>query len=313
MLRDLRPAALCIVLTFFGIAAAPAASQQERNEDAKATRDNAPVVTKPLVPSRLYRHAPAQQATRYQTPRYQTPRYIARYRYRPGYDNLRYGSTLRFRDDEPYAHDAYADAIEQAYQQGLADGRDEERFQIQAERGHAGYQNAMAAGHAEFRTGHYGSAARNFVFAATLDQGDPTSRLCTAHTQVALGEYESAAKLVRRALSLQPRLLFLSLKIRSAYGMPADFDAHFATLREAAEADPQQAGRWLLVGYYYYFSGDVPSAKTALARAVELSGGDRQIKRFYELTRMTADTPVEKAPVEKAPLEKAAVRTGKGI
>ncbi len=268
---------------------AVAAPNETPPEDEQTAIDRGEVAAKPPTPARLYREdAEHDRSSRPQ-------RYIPRYRYRPGYDADRYGSYLRYRGitvaPTLIVEGAYDDEIERAYQQGLADGRHQERFEVQAERGLAGYQRAMAKGHEHFVAGRYGSAARDFILAATLNQGDPTSRLCATHTQVALGEYEAAAKLLRRALSLQPRLLYLPLDIRSAYGRDADFETHFATLRQAAECEPQDADRWLLVGYYYYYTGDTAHATQALGRAVALSRQDRQIKRFFDLARMTTDPP----------------------
>ncbi len=181
----------------------------------------------------------------------------------------------------------YTERFERAYRQGLADGRDYERFEIQAERGLAAYQDAMFSGHAAFTDGAYGLAARQFLLAATLNQGDPASRLCAAHAQTALGDYRPAVRLLRRAFELQPKLVYLPLDIRGAYGENADFAKHRSALRKTT-ASENNGDLWLLLGYYYYYTNHMSKAAAALSNAVKLQPEDPLAARLAALARMSA-------------------------
>jgi tetratricopeptide (TPR) repeat protein len=210
--------------------------------------------------------------------------YAGRYgHYRPYYD--RYGNNRLYRESfDGSNYGSYSLRLDHAYDLGVAPREIQERIAAQAERALTNYQDVMNAGHDAFSGGHYGQAARYFLLASQLNHGDPSSRLCAAHAQTALGQYQSAAGLVHRAFDLQPKLAYLPLDIRDAYGPASDFADHLAGLREAVEAagDPDL---WFLLGYYYHNSGELDLAASALAQARQLNPNDRIITRFAEVAR----------------------------
>ena len=234
------------------------------------------------------------------------PRYLDPRRHRPRYDDGRYRGYRRlYRDDYtyrfgvPYHDDDYAYDLERAYRQGMADGRNYERFEIQAERGLSAYRRAMVDGHGAFALGEYGPSARHFLLAATLNQGDPAARLCAAHAQIALGNYDAAVRLLRRALELQPRIAYLPIDVRKAYGKPGDFGKHVAALREAVKAETEDAELHFLLGYYYFFSGDMAMAAQSLGEASRLAPGDSVIGLLADVAKLTAPTQQNPAPKQK--------------
>ena len=233
-------------------------------------------------------------------------RYLDPRRHRPRYDAGRYRGYRRYYDDAytyrygvPYRDDDYDYEFERAYRQGLADGRNFERFEIQAERGLSAYRRAMGDGHAAFGAGDYGLAARNFILAARLNQGDPAARICAAHAQVALGHYDPAMRLLRRAFELQPRLAYLPIDIRKAYGQAGDFTKHVATLRAAVKADPHDARLCFLLGYYYFFSNEMERAAEMLGEAARLQPDDSLIELLGDVARLTSPSPPERSREKK--------------
>lgn len=238
------------------------------------------------------------------------PRYLDPYRHRPrGYarrfGRLRayYHDNYTYRFGVPYYGDPYGYDLERAYRQGLADGRNFERFEVQAERGLATYQQAMATGHAAFAAGDYGLAVRQFLLAVTTNQGDPTSRLCAAHAHVALGDYQPAARLLKRAIELQPKLIYLPMDIRNAYGNRTDFLKHIEALRDAVDSDADNGDLWFVLGYCYFFSNNMTKAAESLASAAGLRTDDKIVVRLADLARVSAQRS-EKAPTERKSLRR---------
>jgi len=223
------------------------------------------------------------------------PRYLDPYRHDSWHGRRSYyGGHRRYYYDDysyrfgvPYGGDPYGDDLERAYRQGTSDGRNFERFEIQAERGLEAYLDAMDEGHAAFSQGAYGPAARHFLLAAELNQGDPSARLCAAHCQMAIGRYDATVRLLRRAFELQPKIVYLPLDVRAAYGVTGDFERHLAALRQAVDGNKQSADLWLLLGYYDYFSGNQAEAAEALARAGKLRAGDRLIESLSRMALMS--------------------------
>ncbi len=211
---------------------------------------------------------------------------------RPYYPR-RYGSMAPF-GYSPWAADPYpfwgagTNVFDEGYIGGFHDGRRFQEWQQKAELGLGSYLKAMEQGGAAFRSGDYGAAARHFILAAKLNQGDPASRLHVVHALVALGHYEDAVPALRRALQLQPRLVYLPLDIRGEYGRPGDFPEHLSKLTAAADQDADDAGRCLLLGYYQFFSGSGAEAASSLARAVELAPTDSAARDLYQAARLSA-------------------------
>ncbi len=220
---------------------------------------------------------------RYLDSYYQRPRSYLKREARPRRYHWYYEDDYTYRFGPRRYGDRTADDVERAYRQGVADGQSYERFEIQAERGLATYRRAMADGHSEFEAGRYEVAARHFLLAATVNQGDPASRLCAAHAHFALGEYEPAVRLLRRAFELQPKWLYLPMDIRGAYGNLEDFSKHLTALRRAADQDAGNAILWLLLGYCHYFSGDVKGAIEMMTNAMELEPKDEFLLRLADL------------------------------
>ena len=236
------------------------------------------------------------------------PRYLDPYRHRPRGYARRFGRLRAYYHDDytyrfgvPYHGDPYGYDLERAYRQGVADGRNFERFEIQAERGLATYQQAMATGHAAFAAAEYGLAVRQFLLAAAANQGDPTSRLCAAHAHVALGDYEPAARLLRRAIELQPKLIYLPMDIRNAYGDRADFPRHLENLRDAVNFDTDNGDLWFVLGYCYFFSNNMTRAGEALENAARLRPDDKIVARLADLAQTSAP-PSKRAPTRVKPL-----------
>jgi len=198
----------------------------------------------------------------------------------------------------PYAYGAYPyygqGVFDEGYVGGFDDGQRFQKWQEQTERGLRSYLTAMHGGQEAFRQADYDVAARQYMLAAKLNQGDAASRLHCVHAFTALGHYAEAVPALRRALQLQPKLVFLPLDIRDEYGAAGDFDAHLQQLTGAAQEPGTDAGLWLLLGYYQFFSGRGSEAVASLEKAAALAPKDSAVGTLLEAARLSA--PVRRAP-----------------
>lgn len=185
-----------------------------------------------------------------------------------------------------YADRSYS--FDEGYWQGERDGRRLAEWEQSVELGSASYLSGMRNGLAAFRQGDYATAVRQFILAANLNQGDAASRLHAAHAMVALGHYDEAAPAVRRAIQLQPQLVYLSLDIRADYGVKQDFDVHYAKLKSATEQQADHPDLWFLLGYYQFFSGRAQDAYPSLKKSDELAPGSRTTQRLLDAAKLSA-------------------------
>ena len=210
----------------------------------------------------------------------------------------RYPRGRRHWGPDPYEYRDWGTGVfDDGYIGGFHDGRRFQKWQTKAELGLNSYLKAMELGAASVRDGDYGAAARQFILAAKLNQGDAASRLHAVHALTALGHYTDAVPALRRALQLQPRLVYLPLDIRGEYGRPTDFATHLRKLTEAAEQNPNDAGLWLLLGYYQFFCGSRPEAVRSLRRAAQLAPDDAAAGRLFQAARLS--TPADQTPAKK--------------
>ncbi|MHC4066036.1 MAG: hypothetical protein ACYSUI_16275 [Planctomycetota bacterium] len=222
------------------------------------------------------------------------PYYPRRYGHSRPYD---YG----YGQDYPHAvgyADYGTDVFDDGYGVGFHDGRRFQQWQTRAELGLNSYLKAMREGLARFQQGDYAAATRQFILAAKLNQGDAASRLRAVHAMTALGHYSAAVPALRRALQLQPKLVYLPLDIRSDYGPASDFDAHLKKLAESAHKVGDDAGLWLLLGYYEFFSDSAAEAVVSLTRAADLDPHDSAVDKLLEVARLSAPAaqPAESKP-----------------
>jgi hypothetical protein len=190
------------------------------------------------------------------------------------------------------AYDPPADT----YIQGRYDQRQFQEWKESHDKGLNAYAAAMSEGLERFRETAYAEAVGAFVRAAELNQGDPAARLHAAYALVAIGNYEDAVLMVRRAIQLQSRLLYLPLSIREEYGPQVDFDAHLERLRKAASEADEDPGLWMLLGYYECFSGNRPAATEALTKAQKLAPRDPLINDFLRAARLLTPSHQQSRP-----------------
>jgi len=222
---------------------------------------------------------------------------------RPYYPRRYYGAPPAYRwspyDAAPYyAHEQ--EYFDDGYTEGFHDGRRLQKWDQQAELGLNSYLKAMQAGVGSFRVGDYSTAARQFMLAAELNHGDAACRLHVVHAFTALGHYSAAVPALRRALQLQPKLAYLPLDIRTEYGVPGHFDTHLARLQTAVRSVQNDAGLWLLLGYYQFFSGAMPDAARSLGKAAELAPDDSATRRLLDVARLTAPPAPQPEPAAPA-------------
>lgn len=144
-------------------------------------------------------------------------------------------------------------------------------MKLRADRAIAKSVQAMESGIARMKTGDYARAVPALVMAAKLNQSDPACRVHLAQVRLVQGHYADAGKLLRRALELQPALVFVDMSLDDHY-------EHIGTLREVERemgkwivdhADELNADVWFARGVVSYQLGDFENAYQAFSTVRE--------------------------------------------
>ena len=142
------------------------------------------------------------------------------------------------------------------------------------------YEDMLTQGAVLFRAGQYGSAARLFAAAADKHQRDAGSRIHAAQALVAVGMYKSAVGYVRRAVSLQPLLLYTPINLQADYGNKADYDRHIAALVKHCDENPTDVDAWLLLAFEQLLSPEPQRCAQAINRVHKIARRDRLGRRL---------------------------------
>lgn len=183
--------------------------------------------------------------------------------------------------------------LEDAYWAGRLDERqdvarqwNEEDMNRRRDRLLTRHQQAMQAGVRQLKAGDYARAIVHLQMAAELDNGDPACRIHLSQAQLAQGHYEEAAKTLRRALQLQPKLVYVDLRLASYYPDGTAFDRQADALAAAVEQKKCADGNvQFLLGFVEFQRGRFDAAHGAFRRAARALPKDSLTKSFLEITK----------------------------
>jgi tetratricopeptide (TPR) repeat protein len=145
---------------------------------------------------------------------------------------------------------------------------------------------ATQEGVEHLRAGEYRDAVVSLTRAADLDQGDPACRIYLTLARVALGHDDDAAKVLRRALDLQQRLVAMTLGLERYYPHEEDFAMQVDALAQrVAGAADAGAGDYFLLGFMEFQCGWLDEAYAAFCRAERQRPKDRLIQTYLDITR----------------------------
>jgi hypothetical protein len=202
----------------------------------------------------------------------------------------------------PYGSYGYGDplgvqsGLEDAYFAGRYDERDYARWRWnRRDMAHRKarlldkHAEALELGLGKLRQGDYARAVVGLTMAAKLNNGDPACRIHLAQARLALGQYEEAGKVLRRALQLQPNLVYVDLKLDEYYPQPEKFaectDALAAWVRER----PSSADVYFLLGYAEFQRGNFERAYAAFRKVARVMPKDALTLAYLEITRPPSD------------------------
>lgn len=156
------------------------------------------------------------------------------------------------------------------------------------------HDQALQQGLDHLRAGEYQKAVLKFTMASKLNEGDPASRIHLAQARLALGHYAEAAAVLRRALQLQPKLIYADLELDS-------FFPEEGTLKKAT----QRLGEWMhdatptaeiefLYGFFQFQCENLDSAHRAFQRAAVGLRKDNLTHDLLEVTKPASMSAVDR-------------------
>jgi Flp pilus assembly protein TadD len=136
------------------------------------------------------------------------------------------------------------------------------------------------------RAGQYREAIISLTRASELNQSDPACRIHLAQARVALGHDGDAARVLRQALELQPKLVPTQLALEQYYPHEEDFTVQVDSLARRLAANPSHsADAYLLLGFMTFQRGWMDDAYLAFRQADRLKPDDHIVRSYLGLTK----------------------------
>lgn len=183
-------------------------------------------------------------------------------------------------------------ALEEAYIAGRFDEQtdrariaQEADFAARRERLLTHHERATREGVALLRAGEYARAVVPLSLAGELNQGDPACRLHLAQARLALGHFDEAGKLARRALQLQPALRYADLQLDRYFPADGSLESFTAQLRAHAADRAASPEALFMLGFCEFQLGRYAAAHAALRRAKRVFRDDPATDALLEITR----------------------------
>lgn len=183
-------------------------------------------------------------------------------------------------------------AIADAYFSGRYDERYERRrwmsetdMQRRRERLWSRHGQALSDGLDLLAAGDAARAVVQLTLAAQLDQGDPACRIHLAQARLALGHYAEAAEALRRALQLQPKLLYVPLDLDRYYAEPGTLDRLTDVLSQRARTARVAPEVQFLQGFLEYQRGEFGTAYAALRTVARALPKDDLTRSLLEICK----------------------------
>jgi tetratricopeptide (TPR) repeat protein len=169
--------------------------------------------------------------------------------------------------------------------------RDRHRREMEVRKAHAlnKHEQALLSGLRLLKQGEYGRAVVALTLAAKLDHGDPACRIHLAQARLAQGHYRKAALALRRALQLQPKLVYLDLHLDAYYQNEGELDEYVETLDKWVQKNATHAEVYFLLGFLEFQRGNFDSAHAAFKRVAEALPYDDLTRDYVDVTRPPDD------------------------
>lgn len=148
------------------------------------------------------------------------------------------------------------------------------------------HEQALAGGVRLLGSGEPERAVIALTLAAKLNQGDPACRIHLAQARLALGHYREAGLALRRALELQPKLIYVDLRFDQSYGRDGALTSYMHELREWVKTNPEARPETrFLLGFLELQRGEFAAAHESLARVRRALPEDELTRECLALTK----------------------------
>ena len=290
-----------------------ASALADDKQPTRVTSDGKSVPNR-IVPPEITRTT-AQQAEERHAPE-REPRVILRdLRAREGFDVLHdefesFDRFFRFRrrlaERDPPSSSAYSyyydpyrsfvgDYVSLSEYERFRKNRDRHRREMEVRKAHllTKHEQAIMSGLRLLKDGQCERALIALTLAAKLNHADPACRIHLAQARLARGHYREAGLALRRALQLQPKLVYADLHLDEYYQDADQLDRYTDALDEWVQEHAAHAEVHFLLGFLEFQRGKFEAAHVAFERVQRVLPNDDLTRSYLEITKPAGNSARE--------------------
>jgi tetratricopeptide (TPR) repeat protein len=151
------------------------------------------------------------------------------------------------------------------------------------------HEKALHAGLRRLKDGETERAVVALTLAAKLNQADPACRIHLAQARLAQGHYLEAALALRRALQLQPKLVYTDLHLAQCYPDENALGEYTDKLVEWVRDNGVRPEVYFLLGFLEFQRGDFDAAYAAFERVSKAMPDDDLTGEYLGITKPAAE------------------------
>lgn len=163
-----------------------------------------------------------------------------------------------------------------------------------------------------FKEGRYRESAESYLRAIAYAPEDAGLHFVLADSLFGMGDYHYAAFIIKKALGLDPAMVFAEADKREFYKDPKDFEKQMADLEKYVADKPFDEAALLVLAYNLKFSKQTEKATRTFEKILELSPENETAKMFLEALKAPAESGVDGKGTDKGTStgERTKVKTG---
>jgi len=173
----------------------------------------------------------------------------------------------------------------------------EQQVEMRAAAGSAAAERYMREATEYFASGEYPEAARRFRLAAIAAPNESGPLFALGQSLIALKNYPYAAKVIRRAIDIEPTIVREGGDLVGVYGGREEFDRISKQLEQRISDRPEDLHAPFLLGVQQYFSGD-PAARATFAELARRDRSDRIVAALLDVSERRFETASELPPTD---------------
>ncbi|MCG3138432.1 MAG: hypothetical protein HJJLKODD_02296 [Phycisphaerae bacterium] len=142
-----------------------------------------------------------------------------------------------------------------------------------------------------FSQGDYLTAKQHFTAVMLEDINNGAARIGYGLVNFVNRDYRTAARSLRKGLTLMPEVIDQPFDLTAFYGSPENLREQVTQLETVLKSQPKNGDAWFVLGFVQYFSRNYAQAQNAFSQALSIEEDDQVAQVMLDTIQQMASVP----------------------